>query len=84
MRKLITYLHSLLPITGLVSCSTLLAQMESLVSPYNAANPGSPPSGDRVRVIHVIDGDTIDAEDLLGKEYRERYIGVDAPEQDEA
>jgi endonuclease YncB( thermonuclease family) len=44
--------------------------------------PNRPPSGDRAEVTYVIDGDTIDVE-LDGREYRLRYIGVDAPEREE-
>lgn len=39
-------------------------------------------TGELARVIHVIDGDTIEIESQ-GKEYRVRYIGVDTPEREE-
>ncbi len=35
--------------------------------------------GEEVRVVHVVDGDTIHVE-IGGQTYRVRYIGVDAPE----
>lgn len=40
------------------------------------------PQGERARVIHVFDGDTIEVE-LDGQNFRLRYIGVDSPERDE-
>ena len=47
------------------------------------ASPTAPLAGGvRAEVTYVIDGDTIEVE-LDGREYRLRYIGVDAPERDE-
>ncbi len=45
---------------------------------------GAAPSGetDRVRVVHVSDGDTIRVR-IDGEEFPVRYIGIDAPERDE-
>lgn len=58
-----------------VSVSLLLSACSLFLPNVN----NSPPDGDRVRVEYVIDGDTIDVV-LDGREYRVRYIGVDAPE----
>ncbi len=45
--------------------------------------PLVPPDGEMVRVVRVIDGDTIDV-DWQGETFRVRYIGVNTPESDEA
>jgi micrococcal nuclease len=41
--------------------------------------PGPTPERTAARVVRVIDGDTIEVE-IDGREYRLRYIGIDAPE----
>lgn len=46
------------------------------------ANKAEIPEGERARVTHVFDGDTIEV-DLDGRTYRLRYIGVDTPEREE-
>ncbi len=51
--------------------------------PPAIASPTAPLAGGvRAEVTYVIDGDTIEVE-LDGREYRLRYIGVDAPEREE-
>lgn len=74
MHKLATYLFIVLAAASMAACSSAL---ESDNSGGNAA-----PSGERARVVTVIDGDTIDVESQ-GQEFRVRYIGVDTPERDE-
>lgn len=46
------------------------------------ASGGAPQSGETARVVHVIDGDTVDVE-LNGEQVRVRYIGVNTPERDQ-
>jgi micrococcal nuclease len=45
----------------------------------SSTSSGSADSQDQVRVVRVVDGDTIIVE-LDGREERVRYIGIDAPE----
>ena len=47
-----------------------------------SANLTETPQGERARVTHVFDGDSIEVE-LGGRTYRLRYIGVDSPEREE-
>ena len=64
-------------LTGL-ACSglgTFLTQ----VPPTGEPQPGPAPQRTAARVVRVIDGDTIQVE-IDGREYRLRYIGIDAPE----
>ena len=42
--------------------------------------PGDPAPARVVRVVRVVDGDTIRVRDASGREERVRYIGVDTPE----
>lgn len=47
-----------------------------------AESPPTTPAGERAKVTHVYDGDTIKVE-AGGRSYRLRYIGVDTPEREE-
>lgn len=59
-----------------VACAPVLSTSQQLTG------PASVPEGDRARVTWVTDGDTIEVE-INNREYRVRYIGVDAPEREE-
>ena len=82
MHKLATYLLVLILSILLISCKPTNSINESDKTEQSGIVAESPPSGQRARVLFVIDGDTIDVE-IQGKEYRVRYIGVDTPERDE-
>ncbi|MBN1135824.1 MAG: thermonuclease family protein [Anaerolineae bacterium] len=61
-----------------LACSgvgAFLTQAPPTVTPQ----PGPTPHRTPARVVRVVDGDTIEVE-IDGREYRVRYIGVDAPE----
>lgn len=73
MRKSVIYLFVLF-VTMVGACSPVIEDEERAA--------GAPPQGERVQVIAVIDGDTIDVESQ-GQTYRVRYIGVDTPEREE-
>jgi len=49
------------------------------VAPTGTPEPGLAAGRTAARVVRVVDGDTIEVE-MGGREYRLRYIGIDAPE----
>lgn len=78
-------LPACLPARAPLSLRPTTVAQPALASPTPAAPTrpaGEPPAGDHAEVTHVIDGDTVEVR-LDGREYRLRYIGVDAPEREE-
>jgi len=61
-----------------LACSGIGAFLTQ-VPPTGTSQPGPTPLRSAARVVRVIDGDTIEVE-IGGREYRLRYIGIDAPE----
>ena len=77
-RRLIAALTLLSVALTTLACSgirTFLTQSPPAASPQ----PGPTPERTTARVMRVVDGDTIEVE-IGGREYRLRYIGIDAPE----
>jgi len=77
-RTLIAALALLSVALATVACSGIGAFLTQ-VPLTGTSEPGPMPERTPARVVRVIDGDTIEVE-IGGREYRLRYIGIDAPE----
>ena len=75
---LIAALALLSVVLAVLACAALGAARTQL-APTTTPQPGPTPQRTAARVVRVIDGDTIEVE-VSGREYRLRYIGIDAPE----
>lgn len=65
--------------SGILACLLLLAGCNTS---EQTSTSGGQQQGETGRVVHVIDGDTVDVE-IGGQQMRVRYIGVNTPERDQ-
>lgn len=90
MRRLVALVPLLAALLALAACGTAVSDRETTTSAPRSestttttAAPGvDPPAAGGVRVVEVVDGDTLRVE-LAGTEERVRLIGINAPERGE-
>ena len=68
--------------SAVLVCVLLLAGC-GMLGEQPISSGGQAPAGETARVVHVIDGDTVDVE-LNGQQVPVRYVGVNTPERDQA